>query len=927
MILDVSGMRFVNIHHTLRYCPLACLLGITIILNIVNLTAAISNEHHVNLNVANGITVCAAGCQCNNNATFQCKGRSFLGLGLPSGAKIVILTNVRAAILPIAALESSEKLEKLIWTSSGIEMLESGVFADTPNLKYLDLGDNQLMSLSGHVLAPLHQLKYLNLTGNSLTSLPRDTFEGLKSLEVLLVANNRLTVLPYQAFILPKLLIHLDLSHNLLVSLPDHTFKPNQELRRLQLSSNRLTKLPGRVFSGLGKLKILEIANNEINILPRSLFSELNSLEYLNISGNPISNLSNTAFYGLKNLIRLDIGKTHISHLPKDVWRPLLNLTTLMMDNVRIEILKNEDLIGLNNLEELIITNSLLREIQSKALDHLMLLRNLDLRDNDLTFLPTSLAHLTRLSHLHLQGNPWACDCRMFWFVKWAETHAHRAAFESGLRCGYESATIDTLQALRYLNCTPPFLIHVTKATLLHKLNNSVILECEFNGNPAPSLTWVTPNLQVFHWNPDPAFPDAFHNHPIDHNVNNMMSIGNNGRIRLLDNGSLLITNLLRQDVGRYKCFAVNPIANYTTYLYLKMDPITYHQIKMFSIAIGAASAVLFLLTTLLVQLLRYSFTRCGCCWWCHCCRRGATPRAKQIYQMLDNIEQYKSQQLERLRENYTQQVHRIKDNCTQQVEWIRDSYEGQMRHIRDIRDYGTSHLTTLRDQYYDQVKRVRDYSTGQLNWVRENYVFQRNKIRKFSAHQVLRLREGYKYQQQTLNKVLENLPNLYFENCRNGSCGKSDSTSFEPKDLNSISDMDAYFKIKLNKITTDNASMEDLNSEYYTPTEFSSASPHGPGFMDGIHINYIEDGPPLTPLPLVSLVPLIPRCEGILVHHNETTPKKLPTIKNVNTNSSISKCGSAELLKREQQLLTSENHSFLGPSTSMPELPNQTRL
>lgn len=67
------------------------------------------------------------------------------------------------------------------------------------------------------------------------------------------------------------------------------------------------------------------------------------------------------------------------------------------------------------------------------------------------------------------------------------------------------------------------------------------------------------------------------------------------------------------------------------------------------------------------------------------------------------------------------------------------------------------------------QAKRVRDYSTGQLNWVRENYVFQRNKIRKFSSHQVLRIREGYKYQQQTLNKVLENLPSFYFENCRSG--------------------------------------------------------------------------------------------------------------------------------------------------------------
>lgn len=82
---------------------------------------------------------------------------------------------------------------------------------------------------------------------------------------------------------------------------------------------------------------------------------------------------------------------------------------------------------------------------------------------------------------------------------------------------------------------------------------------------------------------------------------------------------------------------------------------------------------------------------------------------------MLDNIEQYKSQQLERLRENYTQQVHRIKDNCAQQVEWIRDSYEGQMRHIRDIRDYGTSHLTALRDQYYDQVMRRASFRAPSL--------------------------------------------------------------------------------------------------------------------------------------------------------------------------------------------------------------------
>lgn len=40
----------------------------------------------------------------------------------------------------------------------------------------------------------------------------------------------------------------------------------------------------------------------------------------------------------------------------------------------------------------------------------------------------------------------------------------------------------------------------------------------------------------------------------------------------------------------------------------------------------------------------------------CACCLRKK-PRAKHIFQMLDSIEHYKSQQLERLRENYAQQV------------------------------------------------------------------------------------------------------------------------------------------------------------------------------------------------------------------------------------------------------------------------------
>ena len=131
--------------------------------------------------------------------------------------------------------------------------------------------------------------------------------------------------------------------------------------------------------------------------------------------------------------------------------------------------------------------------------------------------------------------------------------------------------------------------------------------------------------------------------------------------------------------------------------------------------------------------------------------------------------------------------------------------------------------------QFIFQVKRVREYSTSQLNWVRENYVFQRNRIRKFSAHQVLRFRESYKYQQQTLNKLLENLPSLYLENCRSGSCGRTDSVVFDPSN---ISGMDMYIKTKINHNASnldETNTSEDTQSHlslYYTPSELSE-SPH----------------------------------------------------------------------------------------------------
>lgn len=216
-------------------------------------------------------------------------------------------------------------------------------------------------------------------------------------------------------------------------------------------------------------------------------------------------------------------------------------------------------------------------------------------------------------------------------------------------------------------------------------------------------------------------------------------------------------------------------------------------------------------------------------------------------------------------------------------MEWIQNSYQTQAKHLKDFRDISTQHITALRGQYFDQVslielifncfylffnfkvRKVRDYSSTQLNWVRENYIFQRNKIRKFSAHKVLQLRQTCKYQQQTINKVLENLPSLYFENCRSGTCGRADSIIFDPNDIEGI---DVYIKTKIENLTKIDDHKSDLSqsklSLYYTPTERSLGS--GDNVLAGVHINYIEKRPNLDlPDIAIDILPSTSKGHGII--------------------------------------------------------------
>ncbi|XP_018572174.1 uncharacterized protein LOC108911666 [Anoplophora glabripennis] len=780
-----------------------------------------------------------SGCDYLKNNVLHCSNRS-ADLSLPVGVSHLELENVRGGPLDV------KNVHHLRWIRSGISDINEAI-ANPQSLRTVDFSFNNVTVLQDRQFHNYTNLTLLNMSYNAINDLPRDVFNNNQNLRKLCLGHNSLKAIPFQVFAPMGYLYELDLSHNFLVTFLDHFFKFNKNIEVLLLNNNNVTKLTSNALADLTDLENLDLSFNSLRFLAKGLFDSLTNLQYLNLANNPLINMASGTFRGLNNLRVLNLSGNRLTHLSFGLLHFSPSLISLTLDNTTIEVIHNTELLGVPNLEVLNIRrNRLLKEIETYVLADTPALRELDISGNALSFLPQSIANLTHLKKLNISDNPWACDCRMFWFASWAESKKHSNLTMSQLSCGPDAYPGDMLPTLQHLNCTKPRIVYKTP-TKLYRLKSDALLECRYAANPPPSITWVTPRREVFHWNPDLSIPDIFNKHPLAHDENMTPMRVIPPRIQVLDNGTLWVKNVTRADCGRYTCYASNPIANLTENVLLHIDPTDWNQIRIISLIVGTQSAAGFLGLTLFVQFLRYIFNKFGLLNnFCSFCKRDrVSPRARQIYAMLDNIEQYKSQQLEKLRENYTQQVHRIRDNCAQQMEWIQNSYQSQAKHLKDFRDIGTQHLTTLRGQYCDQVKKVRDYSTTQLNWVRENYVFQRNKIRKFSAHKVLQLRETYKYQQQTLNKVLENLPSLYFENCRAGTCGRAESLVFDPHDIESI---DCYIKSKIENLANLDTSTDVTQSKlslYYTPSERSltdqkpSTDP-----LAGIHINYIEDTP-----------------------------------------------------------------------------------
>ncbi|KAK7020732.1 hypothetical protein SK128_018903 [Halocaridina rubra] len=703
--------------------------------------------------------------------------------------------------IPTHLLVNLNNLRYLRITGSQLEALN--ILPHLPKLEQLEVTHSRLRSLSSRYLhSKLPALTHLDVSHNLITVLNNTSLTGLTRIQVLDLRQNPLNNVQADTFDGLKTLTYLDMSDSRLSKLDHRWMTDAINLQQLIVSNASLEELP-RLRGD--HLILFDASHNFLLNLPVNLVSGVPHLEELFLQHNPLQHIGVESLTGPMQLHYIDLSHTHIVNINEFVFSNLPLLKELNLGfNEKLVRVEHGAFTGLHKMRRLNLAHTpSLTEIEEVAFDGLPELVYLDIQHSGLMVLPLSISKLINRTNILLSGTALYCDCYNYWLPKLLiQSDISLWTGVDPLECtDGHSRNISQLTAyIDNLSCKAPEPITPSNDWIQARGGQSALLECNVTANPPQSVLWLTPKQNVFRYNSNNT--DGW----ISHHIQEVQEAANlNERFEVLSSGHLLIREVTRSDTGRYKCFAFNSVGNTSIVTFMGLEDTPLRNLRNESLLFGFACAALFLLITLLVQLINYLMDRLGlqCC----CCKDRLSPKARQIRKLLESVESYKSQQLDRLRENYNAQVASIKDSCYIQMERIRESYGGQAKHLKDLRDYSTQGLTSVRDQYLDQVNRVRDYSVSQMNRVRENYVFQRHRIRKFSAQQLLKLRETYKYQQKTLNKILENLPDLYLQNCRTGGCQRSDSILFD----DALHGLDAYYKV-------DFFDTQSHGSDYYTP-------------------------------------------------------------------------------------------------------------
>ncbi|XP_076297775.1 remoulade [Lasioglossum baleicum] len=213
--------------------------------------------------------------------------------------------------------------------------------------------------------------------------------------------------------------------------------------------------------------------------------------EWLRVKcSNELQDIKNINFDSISlELVQLDLSKNNIFAIDIDIFRNLTNLKRLDLSQNNITHIGEGCFNGLGNLERLDLSENQILSIDTYAFQKLSNLKRLKLNENKLISLKEGTFYRFKsLKQLDLSGNPWKCDCELYWFSDWV--HKSSVKLINAPKCtSPENMKGEFLKKLRYsenIQCqwSPPTIELRPIHNQVVFAGDSLTLKCR-----APSIT------------------------------------------------------------------------------------------------------------------------------------------------------------------------------------------------------------------------------------------------------------------------------------------------------------------------------------------------------------------------------------------------------------------------------------------------------
>ena len=272
------------------------------------------------------------------------------------------------------------------------------------NLK-LDKLSIRFNMLSNFIEINSNSLKYLWVSNNRFQEI--DLITRLPNLEYLDLSQNRLITFKEESFLNLHKLMFLNLSYNKLDLKSEFNnisyFKGQSVLELLDLSYNEIQYLDSNVtFQYLRSLKVLNVSNNKLKSIESYIFGHLNQLNELNLVSNNLSFLNENSFFNLRNLKLLKLSFNQISTLVFLKFN-IENLEILDLEQNKINSIEENDFDFNQRLLLINLNSNLIKIIHTKAFERLTLLETLKISNTSINnwFMNSNLSELD-FSYLNL---------------------------------------------------------------------------------------------------------------------------------------------------------------------------------------------------------------------------------------------------------------------------------------------------------------------------------------------------------------------------------------------------------------------------------------------------------------------------------------------------------------------------------------------